>query len=146
MFEYVDGSIVDGAMFRAWGRGEWGSGWSGNWNGGGPVGGNVDRGEFLILTAQYGSERRHIDVTNQLKEMARRDVSFRLDYRTFGDPDEGHAKSLRIFARGPNGRERMFEYADGSVIDGTRFRGWGRGEWGNGGWSGRWEGEERDRQ
>jgi hypothetical protein len=142
MFEYVDGSIVDGAMFRAWGRGEWGSGWSGNWNGA-----PVDQGEFLILTAQYGSERRHVDVTNRLKEMARHDVTFRLDYRTFGvDPDEGHAKALRIFARGPNGRERMFEYIDGSVIDGTRFRGWGRGEWGNGGWSGRWEGEERDRQ
>jgi hypothetical protein len=109
------------------------------------LGGNVDRGDFLILTAQYGSERRHVDVTNQLKAMARHDVSFRLDYRSFGiDPDEGHAKALRIFARGPNGRERMFEYADGSVIDGTRFRGWGRGEWGNGGWSGRWEGEERE--
>ena len=24
----------------------------------------------------------------------------------------------------------MFEYRDGSMIDGTMFRGWGRGEWG----------------
>jgi len=144
MFEYVDGSVIDGAQFRGWGRGEWGSGgWSGNWNGGG----RVDEGEFLILSAQYGSERRHVDVTNRLKEMARADRQFRLDYRTFGvDPDEGHEKSLRIFARGPNGRERMFEYRDGSVIDGAQFRGWGSGEWGNGKdhWSGRWEGEERE--
>jgi hypothetical protein len=34
----------------------------------------------------------------------------------------------------------MFEYREGTVIDGGQFRGWGRGEWGNGGWSGRWEG------
>ena len=101
-------------------------------------------GKFLILSAQYGSERRHVDVTNRLKELARADVQVRLDYRTFGvDPDEGHAKSLRIYARGPKGHERMFEYRDGSVIDGTMFRGWGRGEWGQG-WSGRWEGEERE--
>ena len=138
MFEYLDGSVVDGGMFRAWGRGEWGNGWSGNWNGA-PAG----EGEFLILSAQYGSERRHVDVTGRLKELARHDVTFRLDFRTFGvDPDEGHQKALRIYARGPNGRERMFEYLDGSVIDGAQFRGWGRGEWGHG-WSGRWEGGER---
>lgn len=139
MFEYRDGSVVEGGMFRGWGRGEWGNGgWSGNWN---------SEGEFVILSAQYGSERRHVDVTNRLKELARHDVTFRLDFSTFGvDPDEGHAKVLRIFARGPNGRERMFEYRDGSVIDGARFRGWGRGEWGNDNdhWSGRWEGEERE--
>ncbi len=147
MFEYQDNSLIDGAIFRGWGGGEWGQGgWSGNWNGGGPVaGGRGDAGQFLILTAQYGSERRHVDVTNRLKELARADVQVRLDYRTFGvDPDEGHAKSLRIYARGPAGHERMFEYRDGSVIDGTMFRGWGRGEWGQGGWSGRWEGEERE--
>ena len=149
MFEYQDNSIIDGAIFRGWGGGEWGAGgWSGNWNGGGPVaGGRGDAGQFLILSAQYGSERRHVDVTNRLKDLARADVQVRLDYRTFGvDPDEGHAKSLRIYARGPAGRERMFEYRDGSIIDGTMFRGWGRGEWGgaNDRWSGRWEGEERE--
>ena len=125
--------------------GEWGNGgWSGNWNGGGNGG---DAGQYVILTAQYGSERRHVDVTRRLREMARQDVTFRLDYRTFGvDPDEGNAKVLRIFARGPNGRERMFEYRDNSVIDGAQFRGWGGGEWGNGKdrWSGRWDGEERE--
>jgi hypothetical protein len=137
--------LIDGAIFRGWGTGEWGGGgWSGNWNGGGHGG---DAGQFLILSAQYGSERRHVDVTNRLKEMARTDRQFRLDFRTFGvDPDESHAKVLRIFARGPNGRERMFEYRDGSVIDGALFRGWGRGEWGGGNdhWSGKWEGEERE--
>jgi hypothetical protein len=101
-----------------------------------------DAGQFLILSAQYGSRRKHVDVTNQLKQMAHADVRVRLNYRTFGvDPDVGHAKVLRIYARGPNGRERMFQYRDNSIIDGTQFRGWGRGEWGgpNDRWSGRWD-------
>jgi hypothetical protein len=143
MFEYLDGTVIDGGQFRGWGRGEWGNGgWSGNWNAAAE-----GEGEFVILTAQYGSERRHVDITDRLKELARHDLTFRLDFRTFGvDPDEGHQKALRIYARGPNGRERMFEYLDGSVVDGGMFRGWGRGDWGNGGWSGRWEGEEREHE
>jgi hypothetical protein len=144
MFEFPDGSVFDGAQFRGWGRGDWGDErWNGGWNGGS----DNDAGEYWILSAQYGNERRHVEVTNRLREMARQDRMFRLDYRTFGvDPDEGHAKSLRIYARGPNGRERMFEYRDGSWIDGAQFRGWGHGDWGNGNdhWSGRWEGEERE--
>jgi len=142
MFEYQDNSVVDGSRFRGWGNGDWGDE---HWNGGWNV--RSDAGQFVILSAQYGNERHHVDVTNRLKELARQDRMFRLDYRTFGvDPDEGHGKSLRIYARGPNGREQMFEYRDGSWIDGAQFRGWGRGEWGDGQWSGRWEGEGRDRQ
>lgn len=143
MFEYQDNSVIDGSMFRGWGSGEWGSGWSGNWN----VRSYRDEGEFLILSAQYGSGRHHVDVTNRLKELARQDRQFRLGYRTFNvDPDEGHTKVLRIYARGPNGREHMFEYRDGSLIDGSIFRAWDRGEWAGpeDRWSGRWEGEERE--
>jgi hypothetical protein len=143
MFEYLDGSVIDGGQFRGWGRGEWGNGgWSGNWNVAAPR-----EGEFLILNAQYGSERHHVDVTNRLKELARHGLTFRLEVGAFGvDPDPGHQKALRIYARGPNGHERMFEFLDGSVVDGGQFRGWGRGDWGNGGWSGRWEGEEREHE
>jgi hypothetical protein len=137
-FDFRDGSVFDGAQFRSWRRGDWGDeGWKGGWNGR-----QGDAGDYVILSAQYGSDRRHVDVTNQLKEMARRDVQFRLDFRTFGvDPDEGHTKSLRIFARGDNGQERMFEYRDNSLIDGAIFRGWRSGEWGGGNWSGNWNGE-----
>src|SRR5260370_32181175 len=137
MFEFPEGSVFDGAMLRSWGRGDWGDEhWNGGWSGSAD-----DAGEYVILSAQYGSERRHVEVTNQLREMARQDLTFRLDYRTFGvDPDEGHAKSLRIFARDPNGQEQMFEYRDNSVIDGAIFRGWGRRECGNGGWGGKWNG------
>lgn len=138
MFEFPDGSVFDGAQFRSWGRGDWGDAhWNGGWNGRN----DNDAGDYVILTAQYGNEMRHVDVTNRLKELARQDRVFRLNYRTFGvDPAEGQAKVLRIYARGPNGQEQMFEYSDDSLIDGAQFRGWGGGDWGNGGWSGNWNG------
>jgi hypothetical protein len=138
MFEYREGSIIDGAQFRSWGRGDWGDKhWQGGWNGAR----NDDEGEFVILSAQYGTERRHVDVTDRLKELARADRQFRMGNSSFGlDPDHGVVKTLRIFARGPNGREQMFEYREGGVVDGAQFRGWGRGDWGAGGWSGNWKG------
>jgi hypothetical protein len=143
MFEYREGGIVDGSMFRGWDRGEWSSGsdrWSGRWN--------VDEGEFLILSASYGTERKHVDVTDRLKDLARKDRVFRMGNSSFGvDPDYGKVKVLRIYARVPNGRVQMFEYLEGSVVDGSRFRGWGRGEWGQARdrWRGHWDGEERHR-
>jgi len=152
MFEYREGSVVDGAQFRGWGRGEWGNErWNGRWEGNGVRDDrdnrNQDSGQFVILSAQYGTNRRHVDVTNRLKEIARRDRSFRMGNSTFGvDPDRGRVKTLRIYARGPNGRERMFEYREGSVVDGSQFRSWGNGEWGNERWSGRWQGERGDRR
>src|ERR1700730_6649542 len=99
-----------------------------------------DAGEYVILTAQYGTDRNHVDVTNRLKELARQDRTFVMGNNTFGvDPDYGQVKVLRIYARGPDRRERMFEYTEGTPVDGSQFRGWGRGDWGNEGWSGRWE-------
>jgi hypothetical protein len=99
-----------------------------------------DSGDYVILSAQYGTDSRHVDVTNRLKELARSDQNFRMGNSTFGvDPDPGRVKVLRIYARGPNGDERMFEYREGSVVDGSVFRGWRRGDWGQGGWSGQWE-------
>ena len=100
-----------------------------------------DSGQYVILSAQYGTPRSHVDVTNRLKEVARQDRTFRMGNSTFGtDPDPGQVKTLRIYARGPNGQERMFEYREGSTVDGAQFRSWSSGEWGNGGWNGRWEG------
>jgi hypothetical protein len=149
MFEFQEGSVVDGSQFRGWGRGDWGGeGWSGNWQGGGGYDRdrNRDDGQFVILGAQYGTPEHHVDVTNRLKELARRDRTFVMGNNTFGvDPDYGRVKALRIYARGPDGRDRMFEFREGSLVDGSQFRGWGRGDWGQG-WSGRWEvGEDRDR-
>lgn len=102
---------------------------------------NSDSGQYVILSAQYGTSQHHVDVTNRLKELARQDRNFRMGNSTFGvDPDKGHDKTLRIFARGPNGQVRTFEYREGSTVDGAQFRSWGRGDWGQGGWNGNWEG------
>ena len=100
-----------------------------------------DSGQYAIQSAQYGTARRHIDVTNRLKEIARQDRTFRMGNSTFGtDPDPGHEKTLRIYARGPNEQQRMFEYREGSTIDGSQFSSWGSGNWGNEPWNGGWEG------
>ena len=143
MFEYREGSSVDGAVFRGWGTGNWGNGgWSGNWEGNRSEGRNDrgDAGQFVILNAQYGTARNHVDVTARLKELARADQRFRMGNSTFGvDPDHGVVKTLRIFARGPNGQTQVFEYREGSTVDGSQFRGWGSGNWGNERWEGRWE-------
>lgn len=151
MFEYREGSTVDGSMFTDWGRGSWGEGnWNGGWNGaGGGFGvGNGrggDEGAYRILGARYGTPRNSVDVTDRLKELARRDVNFRMGNSTFGvDPDPGAIKTLRIFARGPRGETRTFEYREGSTVDGSLFTGWGRGDWGNERWNGGWGDGRRD--
>ena len=103
-----------------------------------------DSGQYVILSAQYGTAARHVDVTNRLRQLAQTDRAFRMGNSTFGvDPDPGQVKALRIYARGPNGQERMFEYREGSTVDGSMFRGWGGGNWGRGGWSGHWEAQNQ---
>ena len=103
-----------------------------------------DAGRYTILSAQYGTAERHVEVTDRLREIARSDRSFRLDNRLMGvDPDRGRVKVLRIYARERDGDERMFEYREGQIIDGALFVGWSRGDWGRGGWSGRWEASRR---
>jgi hypothetical protein len=155
MFEYREGSTVDGSQFRGWDRGDWGQeGWSGRWEGGSNNGGNYnggnnggdynggdarDAGQYVILSAQYGTKNHHVDVTDRLKELAQRDRVFRMGNSTFGvDPDHGRTKVLRIYTRGPDGRQRKFEYREGSTVDGSQFSSWGRGEWANERWNGRW--------
>ena len=134
MFEYREGSTVDGTIFSGWGGGNWGGGWNGGWDGGG--GG---RDEYQILQARYGTARNNIDVTPRLKELARQNATFRMGNSTFGtDPDPGYVKTLRIYTRARNGQNRMFEYREGSTVDGTIFSGWGGGNWGQGGWNGGW--------
>jgi hypothetical protein len=123
MFEYREGSLVDGSMFSGWGGGNWGN----------------KGGEYLILSAQYGVAARHVDVTQRLRQMAAQNSFFRMGNSTFGvDPAPGQVKVLRIYARGPDGRNHMFEYREGSIVDGSKFSGWGSGNWGNGGWNGGW--------
>ena len=98
----------------------------------------------MILRAFYGVPGSNVDVTDRLRQLARADITFRMGNSTFGiDPAHGVVKTLRIFARGPDGRVRMFEYREGSVVDGSDFIGWGRGDWGKSDWHGGWDGEGR---
>jgi len=100
-----------------------------------------DDGEFVILQARYGTERNHVDVTDRLREIARRDRRVRLTNDLFGvDPDPGRDKMLRIYARDRQGRERRFEYWERSWIDGAQFAAWGAGRWGEPGYNGGWAG------
>lgn len=108
--------------------------------------GSGDSGQYLIVSAQYGTAEHHVDVTQKLKELARQDRAVRMGNSTFGvDPDPGHVKTLRIYARDPRGEERLFEYRENSIVDGNQFRGWGSGQWSNEPWHGRWEGYQRGR-
>jgi hypothetical protein len=108
---------------------------------------NRDSGEYRILQARYGTAQRNVDVTQRLKELARSDRSFRIENGTFGvDPDAGRTKTLRIFARGPNGQNQVFEYREGDVLDGSRFAGWSGGRWGDSNYRGGWgDGPRADR-
>ena len=142
-FDYRESSTIDGAQFAGWGSGNWGNGgWNGGW-GGWDNGGGSDAGQYYILHAEYGTERNHVDVTDRLRELARSDRTFRMGNSSFGtDPDPGHIKTLRIYARGQDGRKRMFEYRESSTIDGAQFAGWGGGDWGGEGWNGHWNGDD----
>ena len=144
-FEYREDSIVDGTQFTGWSSGNWGQGghnggWHGN-QGGGQGSDGRDDGEFRILQALYGTSEHHVDVTRRLRDLARDDRAIALTNDTFGvDPHRGRSKTLRIYVRTRGGQERMFEYPEGSTIDGARFTGWGGGNWGNEGWNGGWQG------
>lgn len=137
-FDFRERDWVDGAQFVGWGRGNWGdSNWQGGWQGGANNAGGGDRhddGQFTILYATYGASGRDVDVTDRLRELARRDQRFRLTNDLFGvDPLPGQTKILRIFARDRSGQERIFEYSEYGTVDGNQFVGWGRGDWGRGG-------------
>ena len=104
-----------------------------------------DDGEWQILNARYGTSQSNMDVTDTLRELARRDDRVRVTNELFGnDPAYGRTKTLRIYARNRSGDTRVFEFREGNVIDGNVFTGWRRGEWGQGGGNGGWDGDRRD--
>nr|WP_315476869.1 hypothetical protein [uncultured Undibacterium sp.] len=100
-----------------------------------------DEGQFQILHARYGTAERNVDVTPSLKDLARRDVNFRMGNDSFGiDPHPNRVKTLRIYARNDRGETRTFEYREDSLVDGAQFTGWGGGNWGrDGDYQGGWD-------
>lgn len=135
-FEYRERDWVDGAHFIGWGGGNWGDGggargWHGDRGDRGERGDRHDDGEFAILYATYGASGRDVDVTDRLRDLARRDQRFRLTNDLFGvDPLPGQTKILRIVARDRAGQQRTFDYREYQTVDGAQFIGWGRGDWG----------------
>jgi len=139
LFEYAEFSLVDGSHFTGWRQGDWGHAEGGTWDyiehrDPGPHGGGrgQDDGRYEIVRAVYGTERRQIDVTQELRRVARRDRRVRVGNELFGgaDPAPGRRKSLWLETRTPSGRQRRFEYEEGSWIDGEMFLGWGAaGPW-----------------
>ncbi len=93
-----------------------------------------DEGELRIVGARYGTDERDVDVTDKLREQARRQRSITLENSTFGvDPDPGRAKTLRVQARDRSGRLQSFEFNERDTLDGTRFSGFDRSNRGRGG-------------
>lgn len=90
-----------------------------------------DDGPYQIQQAVYGTDQSSIDVTDRLRQLAARDQRFRLTNDLFNaDPAPGQRKTLRIFAHGPDGQPRTFDYIEYSWVDGAQFSGWSRGRWG----------------
>lgn len=143
-FEYTEGGWVDGSLFTGWAGGNWGQDTApqGGWRNRPGFHDGGDAG-YQILQALYGTAERHIDVTQSLRDIARGDDRFRLNGDSFGrDTDRGRAvKVLRIYARNGSGQYRIFEYPEGSWVDGAQFSGWNSGQWGRSGWGGGWGGE-----
>lgn len=133
-FEYRERDWVDGAQFIGWGGGNWGEGGARGWHDDrGDRGDRRDDGDFIILYATYGASGRDVDVTERLRELARRDQRLRLTNDLFGvDPYPGQTKILRIVTRDRAGQQRTFDYREYQTIDGNQFVGWGRGDWGRG--------------
>jgi hypothetical protein len=135
MQEFPESSTIDGSQYMCRG------------GGGGyrppPPTRPPDRGGWTIMHAAYGTERRNVDVTQRLRDLASRNLTFRMGNSTFGvDPDPGRVKTLRIYARGSGNQRRMFEYREGSTIDGSQFSGWRNGNWGRDPWNGRWNDQD----
>jgi len=116
-FEFPERSTVDGSQFTGWREGNWG-----------PGGGVSSGGQYQIVRAEYGAGDRRVDVTRRLRELARADRTFRAGNDALEvDPAPGRVKTLRIYARGPGGNTRTFDYREGDVVDGSRFSDWNGG-------------------
>jgi len=116
-FEFPERSTVDGSQFTGWREGNWGE-----------SGGGFPGGQYQIVRAEYGAGNRRVDVTRRLRDLARADRQFRAGNDALEvDPAPGRVKTLRIYATGPGGRTRTFDYREGDIVDGSQFSDWDGG-------------------
>ena len=82
----------------------------------------AQRGGYQILQATYGTQWQSVDVTGRVQQLAQQGERFQAGNEAFGvDPAPGQRKTLRIQARGRDGRERTTEYGESQWVDGSRL-------------------------
>lgn len=85
-----------------------------------------DEGYFQVTRATFGTPHRAIDVTERVLRLVTRDRQFVVGPDALrADPAPGRPKTLWIEAQGRRGQLRTFEFHEGEMVDGGRFRGFG---------------------
>jgi len=89
-----------------------------------------NHGEYFILRARYGTAAHSMDVTQQLKVLARSDHQIQITNELFGhDPARGQPKVLRISAKAGRGPTRLLEYREKESLDLSQFDGRSIRDW-----------------
>jgi hypothetical protein len=82
---------------------------------------SFDRGESRsprIVRGMYGRSGRYIDVTDELRDYARRGESFRVSPEAFGlDPERTQGSHLRMTVIDRSGERVQREYEEGDNVD-----------------------------
>jgi hypothetical protein len=83
--------------------------------------GSFDQGENRgprVVRAMYGSSGRYTDVTDELRDYARRGESFRVSPEVFGlNPERTRGGHLRMTVINRDGERVQREYEDGDYVD-----------------------------
>jgi hypothetical protein len=122
MFEYTEGSTVDGSTFSGWSGGNWGrAGRNGGWGegNGGSDGRYADVGGLNIINATYGAGRQHRDVTRRLQSLIREGrLAIVVDNAVLGgDPAPNVPKSLLVTFTNGRGRQREVQINEGDRLN-----------------------------
>lgn len=121
-FEYTEGSVVDGAQFTGWGKGNWGTGgWTGGWGSADHAGSNNQgyrpgngRGDLNITHASYGAAGRQRDITYRVRSLVANDrINVRVDNELAGgDPAPNTEKWLWVTYTVDGGKEQRVRISE----------------------------------
>lgn len=109
-FSFREGSNIDASQFYNYGGGGYGDDGSG----------------WRVMWADYGVQRRRVDVTDRVRALLSGDGMVRVNNQNMGgDPAVGADKVLRISARDARGQVQQFMFKEGSSIDASQFYNYG---------------------